>query len=197
MINYPQPSLFARIAIKLLQGPIYTEDKNLWRELKTHETQLHEYFGKIGLILQLDEPDGFARLIQPNKQDGEENPLPRLMRKVTMNYETTLLAILLREMLEEFDVRSENTKLFVTQKEIKERIELFYKDQTNRSKLWKDLSRPVDYLVNMGVLKLVREDIVNRDQHLYEVRRIIKAIISNERLELIKQKMDEHVSNLI
>jgi len=83
---------------------------------------LHEYFGKIGLVLQLDEPDGFARLIQPKAHEDEENPLPRLMRKVTMNYETTLLAVLLREMLEEFDVRSENTKLFVTQKEIKERI---------------------------------------------------------------------------
>lgn len=197
MDNLPQYSLFARVAIKLLQGPVFTEDKALWRELKTHETQLHEYFGKIGLVLQMDEPDGFARLIQPKTREEEENPLPRLMRKVTMNYETTLLAVLLREMLEEFDVRSEQTKLFVTQKEIKERIELFYKDQTNRSKLWKDLSKPVDYLENMGVLKLVREDPVNRDQHQYEVRRIIKAIINNERLEQIKQKMEQHVTNLI
>lgn len=55
--------------------------------------------------------------------------LSRLMRKQTMNYETTLLCVILREMLEEFDIKSEGTKLFLTQKEIKERIEFFIKSK--------------------------------------------------------------------
>ena len=189
-------SLYARVAIKLLQGPIYMEETALWRELKMQATPLFDYFSKIGLVLQIDEADGFARIIQPETKEGEENPLPRLLRKVPLSYETTLLAVILREMLEEFDVRSENTKLFVTQRDIKEKVELFYKEQTNKSKLWKDLAKPITYLQNMGILKLVREDAVNRDQNQFEVKRIIKAIISNETLELINQKMDQHVDTI-
>jgi hypothetical protein len=190
-------SLYARVAIKLLQGPVYTDDKATWKELNSHSSQIREYFGKIGLELIISEQDGFARIVQPEAREDDENPLPRLMRKVPLNYETTLFAVLLREMLEEFDVKSEGTKLFVTQKDIKERIELFYKEQSNKSKLWKELAKPIAYLQNMGVLKLVREDLVNKDNHQFEVKRIIKAIISNEKLELIKQKMEGHVNNVI
>jgi hypothetical protein len=192
-----QISLYARTAIKLLQGPIYAEDKALWREMKSHESQLQEYFGRIGLLLVISENDGFARIMQPESKEDEENPLPRLMRKVPLSYETTLLAVLLREMLEEFDVKSESTKLFVTQKEIKERIELFYREQSNKSKLWKDLAKPIAYLQNMGILKLTREDTVSKDSNQYEVKRIIKVIISNDKLESIKQKMDSHVNNIV
>lgn len=190
-------SLYARVAIKLLQGPVYIEDKATWKELNSHASQIREHFGKIGLELIISEQDGFARIVQPEAREDDENPLPRLMRKVPLNYETTLLAVLLREMLEEFDVKSEGTKLFVTQKDIKERIELFYKEQSNKSKLWKELAKPIAYLQNMGVLKLIREDMVNKDNHQFEVKRIIKAIISNEKLELIKQKMEGHVNNLV
>ena len=188
---------YARSIIKLLQGPLYADDKTTWRELQSYQLQVQEYFGKIGLELILNEADGFARIRQPETEENEAAPLPRLMRKVPLNYETTLLCVLLCEMLEEFDVRSEGTKLFITQKDIKERIELFYKEQSNRSKLWKDLSRPITSLVNIGILKGVREDAVNKDNNQYEVKRIIKALVDNEKLETIKQKMEQHVSNTL
>jgi len=97
-------------------------------------------------------------------------------------------------LLEEFDVKSEGTKLFITQKDIKERIELFYKEQTNKSKLWKDLSKPIDSLVKIGILKLNREDAANKDNNQYEVKRVIKAFISNDKLEEIRNKLAEYVN---
>lgn len=187
---------YARILIKLLQGPVYADDKPAWQELQLYQSQVQEYFGKIGLQLLISEADGFARIRQPEAEEGD-TPMPRLMRKVPVSYEATLLCVLLREALEEFDVRSEGTRLFVTQKDIKERIELFYKEQTNRSKLWKDLSRPITSLVNIGILKLVREDVVNKDNNQYEVKRIIKALVDNEKLEAIRQKMEQYVSNTL
>jgi hypothetical protein len=187
-------TMYAHVIIKLLQGPVYSDDRNVWRDLMAGQTPILEYFGKIGLELLISEGDGFARVLQPEPDEHDDNPLPRLMRKQAMNYEATLLCVILREMLEEFDAIMDTTKLFLTQKEIKERIELFYKEQTNRSKLWKDLSRPISSLVNIGILKLTREDLANKDNNQYEVKRIIKALISNEKLEEIKTKLQTYVN---
>jgi hypothetical protein len=185
---------FAAVIIKLLQGPVYADDKNIWRELMGWQSAIQEYFGKIGIDLVINEQDGFARVLQPEADEHDENPLPRLMKKQTLNYEATLLAVILREGLEEFDIKSDGNKFYLTQKEIKERIELFYKEQTNKSKLWKDLSKPITSLINIGILKLNREDVANKDNNKYEVKRIVKAFISNEKLEEIKNKLNNYVN---
>lgn len=187
---------FAAVIIKLLQGPVYADDKNIWRELLGWQSAVQEYFGKIGMELIINEQDGFARVMQPETDENDDNPLPRLMKKQSLNYEATLLAVMLREGLEEFDVKSEGTKFYLTQKEIKERIELFYKEQTNKSKLWKDLSKPITGLINIGILKLNREDTVNKDNNQYEIKRIIKAFISNDKLEEIKNKLSNYVNTV-
>jgi hypothetical protein len=185
---------FAAAIIKLLQGPVYVDDKNIWRELTQWPSAIQEYFGKIGMELVINEQDGFARVLQPETEEHDDNPLPRLMKKQTLNYEATLLAVILREGLEEFDIKSDGNKFYLTQKEIKERIELFYREQSNKSKLWKDLSKPITGLLNIGILKLNREDVANKDNNKYEVKRIIKAFISNEKLEEIKNKLNNYVN---
>jgi hypothetical protein len=185
---------FAAVIIKLLQGPVYADDKNIWRELQAWSSAIQEYFGKIGMTLEIAEQDGFARIMQPEAGENDETPLPRLMRKQSLTYEATLLAVILREGLEEFDIKSDGTKFYLTQKEIKERIELFYKEQPNKSKLWKDLSRPITSLLNVGILKLNREDAANKDNNQYEIKRIIKAFISNDKLEEIKNKLSNYVN---
>ena len=185
---------FAAVIIKLLQGPVYADEKNIWRELLGWQSAIQEYVGKIGMELIITEQDGFARVLQPETDEYDDNPLPRLMKKQTLNYEATLLAVILREGLEEFDVKSDGTKFYLPQKEIKERIELFSKEQTNKSKLWKDLSKPITNLINIGILKLNREDSVNKDNNQYEIKRIIKAFISNDKLEEIKNKLRNYVN---
>lgn len=187
-------ALYAHVIIKLLQGPVYSDEKNTWRDLLAWQSQLQEYFSKIGIELIISDTDGFARICQPEPDENDENPLPRLMRKQTLNYEATLLCVILREMLEEFDAISEGSRLYTTQKEIKERIELFYKEQTNKSKLWKELSKPINSLQNIGILKMTREDLVNKDNNQYEVKRIIKALVSNDKLDEIKSKLESYVN---
>lgn len=183
---------YAHVIIKLLQGPIYSDDKNLWHDLMSWQSSIREYFDKIGIELLISETSEFARILQPESDKEEENPLPRLMRKQHLSYEATLLSVILRETLEESDIVMESSKLFLTQKDIKERIELFFKEQTNKSKLWKDLSKPINSLVNIGILKLTREDSANKDNNQYEVKRIIKALVKIENLEEIKQNLLSH-----
>jgi hypothetical protein len=189
-------AIYAHVIIKLLQGPLYFDDKAAWKDLQTWSSAIQDYFNRIGMELIINENDGFARIVQPEADEHDDNPLPRLMRKQSMNYETTLLCVILRELLEEFDVITAGTKLFLTQKEIKERIELFYKEQANKSRLWKELTKPINNLTNIGILKLTRDDPSNKDNNQYEVKRIIKALISNDKLEEIKNKLQAHVNSI-
>jgi hypothetical protein len=185
-------AIYAHVIIKLLQGPIYSDDKIVWRDLLAWQSPIKEYFNKIGIELLITDTEGFARILQPDVDENDENPLPRLMRRQSLSYEATLLCVILRETLEESDFVMEGSKLYLTQKDIKERIELFFKDQSNRSKLWKDLSKPINSLMNVGILKLTREDTANKDNNQYEVKRVIKSLVTNEKLEEVKQKLETY-----
>ena len=186
-------SPFAHVFLKLMQGPIYEEDKTYWKDLLGWQTELSKYLQQTGLQLVVSEADGFARIVQPDADESAERSLPRLMRKTRLTYEATLLCIVLREALDEFDIKGNGTRLFLTQKEIKERLALFFKERHNKSKLLKDLNKPVNSLLNVGVLKTTREDAANKELHQYEVKRIIKALVNNEKLEEIKSKLKLHV----
>lgn len=188
-------SPFAHVFLKLMQGPLYEEDKTYWKDLLGWQTELSKYLQQVGLQLVVSEADGFARIVQPETDDNQnDKPLPRLMRKTRLTYEATLLCIVLREALDEFDIKGNGTRLFLTQKEIKERLAIFFKDRHNRSKLLKDLNKPINSLLNVGVLKITREDAVNKELQQYEVKRIIKALVNNEKLEEIKSKLKLHVN---
>lgn len=186
-------SPFAHVFLKLMQGPVYEEDKSYWKDLLGWQTELSKYLQQTSLQLVVNEADGFARIVQPEADETNEKPLPRLMRKSRLTYEATLLCIVLREALDEFDIQGNGTRLFMTQKEIKERLALFFKERHNKSKLLKDLNKPINSLLNVGVLKMTREDAANKELHQYEVKRIIKALVNNEKLEEIKSKLNLHV----
>jgi len=49
-------------------------------------------------------------------------------------------------------------------------------------------------LKDIGILKLTREDTTNNDNNQYEIKRIIKALVSNNKLEEIKNKLQAHVN---
>lgn len=185
---------YAPVVIKLLQDVLYDDDK-LWKELISNQNQVIEYFERIGVKLIIDENDGFAYIFQPEEDEDSESKLPRLVKRIPLSYEVTLISVLLREMLEEFDVREmDSVKLFVTNKDIKDKIDLFFKDQSNRVKLIKNFDTYINSMINLGFLKVVREDVKEKDNTQYEVKRIIKAKISNEKLEEIKEKLNEYTS---
>ena len=185
---------FAHVFLKLMQGPVYEEDRAYWKDLLSWQTELHKYLQQTGLQLVINEADGFARIVQPDNDENSERPLPRLMRKARLTYEATLLCIVLREALEEFDLKGTGTKLYLTQKEMKERLTLFFKERHNKSKLLKDLNKPINSLLSVGILRLTREDVANKELQQYEVKRVIKALVNNEKLEEIKTKLNLHVN---
>jgi len=180
--------VYASSIVRLFQNVIYDEDRKAWQELVTYQQQIRAYFATIGIELHLNETDGFAFLSQPDEMEGQK--VPRLVRRMPLSYEITLLLVVIREALEEFDVQNtESRTLFITNKDLKERIELFFEDKADKVKLLDRFDTYINSVVNLGFLKERQIKGYEEDVKTFEVRRIIKAKINNEKLEEIKGKL--------
>jgi hypothetical protein len=183
----------ASVIIKLLQGTLFDEDTKSWNDLMIYQKQIRDYFGQIGIALHLDERDGFAFLTQTDA-DEETVRIPRLVRRMPLSYEVTLLLVVLRESLEEFDMRtSDASKCFITRQEIMEKIELLFKEKTDKVKLLSRFDTYIRQVTDFGFLKPVElPESEENEEMRYEIRRVIKAKLNNEKLEEIRKTLQNN-----
>lgn len=179
---------YAAAAVALLQGPIYTEDR-VWQLMLDYEMELRNHFVKMGLELQCDREEGYAFLRQMEPEEGDEGSLPRLVRRIPLSFELTMLLVLLREWLDEFETQEDrSSELRVTGKAIRERIGLFLEKDARHSRLSRNLDKYLRQAREMGYLVLVEggEDL---EQARFTVKRILKAKIGVDELQEIKARL--------
>ncbi len=182
-VDLPVPH--ASAMIRLLQGAIFSDDANAWNLLLAHQRAVQNDFARIGLELYLNEPDGFAFVRQPEPEDAEST-LPRLTRRDRLSYHVTLLCVLLRERLEQFEASTpESDRLLVSQDELRDLLRSFLPERNDERALNKKLDETVNRVLELGFLKRS-----SGSSGLLEVRRIIKARIDSERLAEIKGKLE-------
>lgn len=183
------PDTFAPLALKLLRGVLYEEDK-LWESLvKVHELPLRRYFNQIGLVLVVDKTDGFAFLRQPpTADDGESDQLPRLMVRRTLSLDQSILCILLRERLEEHTVKdTASREPIMSLREINELVALFFKERPTQQRFLKDVRKTVGEVQKMGFLEeLTSQSAVSEEETRFRVKRILKAFITADELLNLK-----------
>lgn len=183
---------YAPVIVKLLQGAVYSEDK-LWNELILNQFPIGRYFRQIGIELIVEEKDGYAFLKQFEDEDGKTIGL---IRRIPLTYEQTLLCVLLREWLDEFEITDTETRnLYITHKQFRERIEMFFKEKSNQAKLLRNLDILIKDMLSLDFLKRI-EDSPYPDERKYEVRRIIKSKITADKLIEFKQKLSDYESQL-
>lgn len=182
---------YAQTMVRLLQGAIYNDTPKLWNELLLHQYEINKYFEQIGLELIVEHKDGYAFLQQVTDEEGKTIGL---IRRMPLTYEQTLLCVLLREWMDEFEINdTESRNLYIVHKEFRERIEIFFKETPNQVKLFKNLDSLIRDMIELDFLKRVNEGDTLQET-LYEVRRIIKSKISSDQLETFKQKLINHVN---
>ncbi|OQY36074.1 MAG: hypothetical protein B6229_10780, partial [Spirochaetaceae bacterium 4572_7] len=173
--------LNSNLLVKLLTGVIYY-DEPLWQELINNKSLIMEYFSPLGLELSLHESDGFAYLSQISGDYVEES-INRLVKRHPLSFEVSLLLIILREELEAFDSRgTDETELYLTNIEIKELIEVYFKDKSDEVRLLRELDRYINAVVKLGFLKQIN----NGREIVYKVMTILKAKINPDFLEEFK-----------
>jgi hypothetical protein len=180
------------VIVKLLNGTIYDESEKLWNDLLLYQVPITQFFEKIAIDLIVDKKDGYAYLKQI--EIDEEGNTIGLVKRIPLKYETSMICMFLREMLDEFEINNiDQRNLYITHKRLKENIELFFKEKTNKVKLLTEFDNYIKTIVEIGFLKKIDDSNVSKDDTRYEVRRIIKAKITNDVLEEFKNKLEQNV----
>lgn len=189
MTGNPNAVPYAKAIARLLQGVVYN-DEPYWNDITLHQMPITEYLEKIAVELVVDKPEGYAYIKQiPLDEDGST---VGLVRRTPMTYEAGLICIFLRERLDDFDIKdTPHLHCMVTHKELKEDIELFFKEKPNVKKFLRDIDKHIGKVVDYGFLKIRRKG-ESDDDTQYEIRRIIKAKVSSDHIESFRKKMEEH-----
>lgn len=196
MATDKQPILpFTPVFIKLLKGPVEYLEKTAWEQLLQYQAELTRFLQQLGLVLVLEKDDGYAYLEQ-SRLDEEDN-VAGWVRRIQLGYEESILLVLLRDMMAEFEVGEASTReLIKKRREIKEYAELFFKENPSRVKFIRDLDRLIDRLEELDFLEKVENGDLY-DEQKFRIKKIIKARVDNELLENFKQQLIEHAAGRI
>jgi hypothetical protein len=191
-----QPILpYTPVFIKLLKGPVEYLEKTSWEQLLQYQVELTRFLQQLGLILVLEKEDGYAYLEQ-TRLDEEDNVVG-WVRRIQLGYEESVLLVLLRDMMAEFEVGEAGARELVKRRrEIKEYAELFFRENASRVKFIRDLDRLIDRVEELDFIEKVEQHEIS-DEQKFRVKKIIKARVDNEVLENFKQQLSEHAAGRI
>ncbi len=180
---------YAPVILKLLQNPLFSDETATWNMLLSHFTPVQEYFARIGLEVRVLEEDGYAYLYQPALEDdeGQAITLPRLTRRDRLTYHATLLCVLLREWIDQFEsAHLDAGKCMITDTQISELLLPFLPARTDERAVQSRIDSAIRRLSELGFIKRLSD---TSSPTYFEVRRILKAKIDAEKLAEIKEKL--------
>lgn len=174
-------------AVRLMQGVLYAEDQDAWEILLSYESDLTDYFARVGLVVVVDRSEGLAYLRQLGDDErvaGYER-LPRLFRRTALGYEATLLCVLLREEYRRFeDEDLENDRCVVDLETLLDGWKPFFPAESDELQLRRRLNTT---LKKLEELKFVAR--FESDNEEWEIRKILKARIPLDELEMLRDRL--------
>jgi hypothetical protein len=178
---------FSGALIALMGGIVDREDKPaLWQRLIELRQRVAEYVGAMALELILDEAEGYGYLRQRRAAPGEPE-LPRLVARRQLGYSVSLLLVLLRRKLAEFDADGGESRLIVDGTQIAEMARMFLADSANEAKLMDRVETDVKKIVEMGFLRRLRGS-----EDRFEVRRMLKSFVDAQWLGEFEKRLSEY-----
>lgn len=183
---------YSKALVKLLKSPV-ERNSPVWDDVVNYQIEIQDYISQIGLELIVKKDEGFAFIKQ--YEDSEGNTLGLIVRR-QIGFETSIILVVLRQSLEEFDsnpTQFQVTEKFITDSEIKEELELFLQEGYNRLRFLKDLDKYIKKVVDLGYLK----EVSKKDHETkYQIHRIIKEKITLDILQEFKTKLQEYVESI-
>ncbi|WP_442590921.1 DUF4194 domain-containing protein [Pedobacter sp. AW31-3R] len=180
---------YSRAIVKLMKNGTVYSSSSVWEDILYYQNDIQDYINVMGLELILRKDEGRAFLTQ--FEDSEGNTLG-LISKRQMGFETSIVLVVLRQVLEEFDhnpTQVQSVEKFILHSGIKDELELFLPEKYNRVKLLKELDSYIYKIVDMGYLKVVNAD----PDPLYQIQRVIKDKVTLDILKEFKINLEEYV----
>ena len=188
-----QPSI-SPIIIHLLKGILFrNQHPLLWNDLLELQSQILDYVQVIGLNLEIDDIEGYAWLTQIIPDEGEKEPLPRLIARRPLSYPISLLCVLLRKKMAEADSSGDQMRVIVSREELNNAMRVFMPEKSNEAQIAASINATINKVTELGFLRKLKNDNEN-----LEIQRIISALVDadwtadfNEKLKIYQ----EHVQS--
>ena len=186
-----EPSLSLAVT-QLMKGVVYrdTHDR-AWRSLLELQPQARDYVDVLGLQVVIDEAEGYALLRQRPADPDEDDPKPRLIPRRALSFHVSLLLALLRKKLAEFDAQGSETRLMLTREQMAEMVRVFLPATTNEARLSDQIDAHINKAVELGFLQAAKNS-----EHVYEVRRILKAFVDGQWLADFDARLADYAALL-
>jgi hypothetical protein len=188
----PEPDLSLAVT-QLMKGVVYRDThQQAWRHLLQLQPQVHDYVALLGLLVVIDEAEGYAFLRQrpeDGPDDGRATPLPRLIPRRSLSFHVSLLLALLRKKLAEFDAQGGDTRLMLTREQIAEMVRVFLPASSNEARLTDQIDAHINKAVTLGFLRQAKST-----EPVYEVRRILKAFVDGQWLADFDARLTEYAA---
>ena len=179
----------AKIAIiLLLKGIFYKSDneKAFFEMVHNSYAAIVEYLDTIALELLIDENDGYAYL--KNKiYEEDQQALPKLLSTRELSYKVSLLCVLLRKKMVDFDMQNDNAKAIITKDDIIQEVLFFLDAKFNEVKIQKDIESTIKKVEELGFLKKLKTT-----QDVYEIKSSLKSFINASWLDDFDTKLQEY-----
>ena len=187
--NSGKAPVWAAVCVKLLQGPVYRTNNAdpTWATLQAWQSEIDRYFWTIGLHVYVDAADGYAFLEQ-REMGEEEEPLPKLIQERQLTMQDSLLCVLFREALDQFDSSQDQSEnLILSTSEIKERLDSFFPEKKDQLKAMRRLDESLNKLCGLSFIREMESS--GSFDRTFEIRRILKAKINAEFITEFRNKL--------
>lgn len=176
--------------IRLMHGVVYREsDEDTWLTLDRSIGGVRDHFATIGVEVVVDDNEGYAYLKSQPEVEGVE-ALPRLVRRRALTYNVSLLLVLLRKRLLEFETSGSEGRLVLTRDQIVEMLRTFQSDSSNDARIVDQAERTIAKAAEIGFLRPLR----GQTDH-WEVRRILKAYVDAQVLSDFSGKLAQYAGS--
>lgn len=175
------------VVVQLMKGVVYRDThEQVWHALLRQQAAVADHFTVMGLVVVVDEAEGYAFLRSRPDEDGED-PLPRLVPRHRLSFHVSLLLALLRKKLAEADATSGETRLILTREQVVEMMRVFLPDSSNETRLIDQIDQHLNKAVELGFCRRVGDQ-----GQAYEVRRILKAFVDAQWLSEFDERLAEY-----
>jgi hypothetical protein len=177
--------------IKLMQGVVYREtDEESWQTLERSGGSVRDHFVAIGVDVVVDEAEGYAYLRSRPDAEGEE-ALPRLVRRRALTYNVSLLLVLLRKRLLEFETSGAEGRLVLSTTQMVDLLRTFQAESSNEARIVDQAQRTIRTATELGFLRELRSEADH-----FEVRRIVKAFVDAQTLNDFQAKLRQYAGEV-
>lgn len=179
-------------AVHLLKGILHREQESVWNLLLRYRGRLQEYFQVLDLELIVEEGDGYAYIRQRPKDEDEDDGFPRLMSRRRLPYQLTLLLVLLRKRLLEFEAEGQDVRLVLSFADLTEMMRVYWGEtNTNEAKLEENLKKDAKKLIDYGFLHPLKAE-----RGRFEVSKVLKAYLPIEKLNDILSQLESYAKEI-